>query len=42
MEELIKIKDCLLAASIGDICGTPWEFSPFKGLTIDGFRECLQ
>jgi ADP-ribosylglycohydrolase len=40
--EPIKLKDCLLSAAIGDICGSPWEFAPFKGLTLEGFRKSIK
>lgn len=41
MDKPIKLKDCLLAAAIGDICGSPWEFAPNKNLTLKGFQECM-
>lgn len=41
MDKPIKLKDCLLSAAIGDICGSPWEFAPNKNLTLKGFQECM-
>jgi ADP-ribosylglycohydrolase len=42
MSEPIKLKNCLLAEAIGDICGSPWEFAPYKQLTLDGLKESLE
>lgn len=42
MSTPVKLKNCLLAEAIGDICGSPWEFSPYKQLTMDGLKESLE
>lgn len=41
-EAPIKLKDCLLSEAIGDICGSPWEFAPYKQITLEGFRKSLE
>ena len=41
MNKPVRLKDCLLAAAIGDICGSPWEFAPNKELTLEGLRDCM-
>ena len=40
--ELLKLKDCLLSAAVGDICGSPWEFAPNKNLRLHGLRDCME
>ena len=40
--QLTNLKDCLLSAAIGDICGSPWEFAPNKNLRLSGFRDCME
>lgn len=37
----IKLKDCLLSEAIGDICGSPWEFAPYKQLSMEGLKASM-
>ena len=36
-----KLKGRLMAVAVGDSCGSPWEFAPYKGLTLEGLREVM-
>ena len=41
MQTPIKLRDCLLSEAVGDICGSPWEFAPYKQLTTSGLQESV-
>ena len=37
----MRLSGRLMAVAVGDTCGSPWEFSPYKDLDLNGLREVM-